>query len=571
MSRTLLPGSAAALALATPLAAQAPTPPSSQSTVEAPLTDTNAKSSDVTGREGTGPATTGTPSGERAGSTPTQPNSRSTVEAPLTDTDARSSDATGRDGGNAAPPQGSGLDTLLPADAGAEAATPPPTGNPVLDRLNALEAKVNRLEARNRELEAQAAEASTRLGKVEVRAAKGVQPGVAPTFADVTDSFSFHPRGTFQIDYAAYHGRAGGYDYNNGTDIRRGRFGFDGTAFKVFKYRIEAEFVKNTVNLLDAYVQYTGVPNFVVTVGQHKAPYGLEANSSDALNTFLERGMFTNAFGAVGAERRVGASLAYASTRLNAAAGVFGAGEGVQRTAATPDETYGVNGRVTWDPVLDAGRVVHVGVSGYHVSHFANKTIASLGDRPNTRVDGGLIESLTLAPVTNGSAAGLTRGVHSATYYGGEGALVFGPISIQGEGGRLHVDRYGGVPSVDFDGFYGFATLFLTGESRVFKNGVVDRVKPFNDFDYGKGHWGAFELAFRYDRLDLTDRGFSPLTRRATTLTGGLNWYLNPNVRYIVNYIRFKGTNSPLVAAPVTVNGTTAKGDAYAMRMQLDF
>ncbi len=144
----------------------------------------------------------------------------------------------------------SGLDTLVPADNAAPAGAPAKTGDAVLDRLNELEAKVNALEARNRELETQAAETATRVQKVEVRAAKGVQPGVAPTFADVSDSFSFHPRGTFQIDYAAYHERAGGYDFNNGTDIRRARFGFDGTAFRVFKYRIEAEYVKNTVNLL---------------------------------------------------------------------------------------------------------------------------------------------------------------------------------------------------------------------------------------------------------------------------------------------------------------------------------
>ena len=125
----------------------------------------------------------------------------------------------------------------------------------------------------------------------------------------MTDSFSFHPRGTFQIDYAGYHERAGGYDYNNGTDIRRARFGFDGTAFKVFKYRIEAEFVKNTTNLLDAYIQYTGIPKFVLTIGQQKAPFGLEGNSTEALNTFLERGMTVDAFEAGGAGRRVGGRL----------------------------------------------------------------------------------------------------------------------------------------------------------------------------------------------------------------------------------------------------------------------
>src|SRR4051812_43838733 len=192
--------------------------------------------------------------------------------------------------------QGSGLDTTVSLDTAPAPAPVAKTGDAVLDRLNELEAKVNALEARNKQLESEAAETQTRVQKVEVRAAKEVQPGPAPTFADVTDSFSFHPRGTFQIDYAAYHSRAGGYDYSNGTDIRRARFGFDGTAWKVWKYRIEAEFVKGSVNLLDAYIQYTGFKNLLITVGQQKAPYGLEPNGTDALNTFLERGMANNAF-----------------------------------------------------------------------------------------------------------------------------------------------------------------------------------------------------------------------------------------------------------------------------------
>jgi phosphate-selective porin OprO/OprP len=471
----------------------------------------------------------------------------------------------------AAQTQGSGLDTTVPADDNGAAAPVAKTGDAVLDRLNELEAKVNALEARNKQLEAEAAETETRVQKVEVRAAKGVQPGVAPTFGEPTDTFTFHPRGTIQFDYAGYHSRAGGYDYSNGTDIRRARFGFDGTAWKVWRYRIEAEFVKGNVNLLDAYVQYAGFKNILITVGQQKAPYGLEANGTDVLATFLERGMANNAFGAVGAERRVGATVAITPIpQIIATVGFFGAGEAVQRNAATPDETYGVNGRVTLEPINDAGRLVHVGASGYHVSQISGKSL-SIGDRPNTRVDGGQIETVALAPVTTGPAASQTRGVQGATYWGTEGAFIYDRFSLQGEYNHLHVNRYGFVADPNFDGYYVFGTVFLTGESRSFRSGLPDRVKPFNDFNPAAGHWGAFELAVRYDRLDLTDHALSPLDHVADSWTGGLNWYLNPNTRFIFNYIRFKGTNSPLVVAPVAINGTTAKGDAYATRLQFDF
>ncbi|MGE0775350.1 MAG: porin, partial [Sphingomonadaceae bacterium] len=197
-------------------------------------------------------------------------------------------------------PVSSGLDT--PIDDAAAADAPAATGDAVLDRLNQLEARIRQLEARNAQLEAQNAEVQTSVENVEVRSATAVQPEPAPTFSDVDGKFTFKPRGTIQIDYAAYNERARGYDYSNGTDIRRARFGFDGTYGK-FKWRLDAEYLKGVASLLDAYLQYPLSSKLSITVGQHKAPYGLEANSTDALNTFLERGMASNAFGAVGAER----------------------------------------------------------------------------------------------------------------------------------------------------------------------------------------------------------------------------------------------------------------------------
>ena len=113
------------------------------------------------------------------------------------------------------------------------------------------------------------------------------------------------------------------------------------------------------------------IPKTLLTLGQHKAPFGLESNNSDNYNMFMERGMFTNAFGNAGAERRIGVSAAYApketstsppacSATMKASADPAGAGHD------TPDESWGVNGRATWEPVFDTGKIVHLGVSGYY-------------------------------------------------------------------------------------------------------------------------------------------------------------------------------------------------------------
>jgi phosphate-selective porin OprO/OprP len=474
----------------------------------------------------------------------------------------------------------------------AKPATKPVSNAAILARLNALEAKLDALQAENadlhHQLDDQKATVATIPAQVTTAVAQAAPPqtplpapkpqtqiswGPAPQFSSPDGNFTFKPRGMLEIDYANYSTRKGGYDFNDGTEIRRGRFGFDGTIYKEFAWRLEGEWVDNKANLLDAYIAYTGVKNFTFTLGQLKVPAGLEADSSDAFNEFLERGMANTAFGAIGGERRVGATFAYANSVITATAGIYGAGEAVDRNATTPGEVWGYNGRVTIEPINRPTRLLHFGASAYHTQDFAANGV-TLSDRPNVRVDGGNLEQVAITG-TN-PASGVQTGVKDATFYGLEGAGVVGPFSVQGEYSHMHLDRFGTASSLNFDGYYVFGSLFLTGESRSFKGGLIDRVKPIRTFNPQQGNWGAIELAARYDRINLTDHNLSPLDHDGHAITAAVNWYLTGNLKLMFNYIRFTGENSPLVAGapatitPLTVLGT-AKGDAFATRLHLDF
>lgn len=449
------------------------------------------------------------------------------------------------------------LDTLEPADEQpAEAAKP--TGDPVIDRLNALEARISQLEAENAALKQQSELNEGRLETVETRAAKDAQFGWAPTIADPNGNFTFKPRGVIDVDAAAFNEREGGYAYNDGTAFRRLRLGFEGTAFKWFNYRAEVDFAGNAVNITDAYLQYTKIPKTVLTVGQFKAPFGLESNNSDNYNMFLERGMFTNAFGNAGAERRIGVGAAYApKENISISGGLFGDNESISRgSGAAPGESWGVNGRATWEPVFDTGKIVHLGVSGFYRDRLKSGDVPDavrLNDRPNIRIDNGNIAD-----------TGVITNVRSMHYAGAEAAGVFGALTVAGEAGRLWLDRFGG-DNARFSGYYGYAAYMLTGETRPFKGGNFDRVKPFKDL--GNGGFGAFELALRYDHINLAD---TPVPARAgneaSSVTAGLNWYFNPYAKLMLNWVRFWGDNTPL--DPV---GDKTKGDAVAGRLHLDF
>ena len=80
------------------------------------------------------------------------------------------------------------------------------------------------------------------------------------------------------------------------------------------------------------------------------------------------------------------------------------------------------------------------------------------------------------------------------------------------------------------------ASYFLTGEHRPYKasDGAFTRVKPLKNYSKDGGQ-GAWELAARLSYMNLNDGDVSG--GRLRDLTLGVNWYLNPNVRTMWNYI----------------------------------
>lgn len=429
----------------------------------------------------------------------------------------------------------------------------------LLQRLDQLEQRLDQVEKENAALKDQLKFRTERLERTENRAAKAASPGVVPAYSSVNNDYTFKLRGVIDADAVSFDAGKGGYDYNSGTAFRRARIGLEGDAFRDFKWRIESDFAGNVVGLTDAYVQYVGYRPWAFTFGQHKAPYGLESNNSDNFNTFLERGIFTNAFGNAGAERLIGLSAFYGTDTLTVGLGFFGDNESSTRLAAAPDESAGVNGRVTWAPLFEPGHVLQLGLSGYYrgdLKEGAFNDAVRFSDRPNVRVDGGVLAD-----------TGVIRQVDSLKYLGAEGVYVNDRFSLVGEYGRVTADRYEGLDDPTFTGYYIYGSWFLTGESRTLKTGSFDRLKPWRDFDWRRGTWGALELALRFDRFDFSETPVAALAgNEGDSVTAALNWYLNPNLKFMFNYIHFQGTNTPL--DPI---GRDTRGNALAARLHLDW
>ena len=430
----------------------------------------------------------------------------------------------------------------------------------LVERLERLERRLGQVEQENLKLKNALKFRTERLERVEARAGKNAIPGVVPTYSSVNGDASFKIRGVIDADAVAFHEHEGNYDYNSGTGFRRARIGLEGDAFMgQFKWRLEADLAGNAVGITDGFVAYVAKRPWTFSFGQHKAHFGLESNTVDNYNTFLERSMYSNAFGGAGAERRFGLSALYGTDQLTAGFGMFGDAESASRVAAAPDESIGVNGRVTWAPLFEPEHILQLGLAGYVRDDLKEGGFADavrLSDRPNVRIDGG-----------NFADTGIIRQVESLQYLGAETVYIRGPLTLAGEYGKARAVRKSGLKDVNLDGFYVYGAWFLTGESRGLKTGNFERIKPWREFDLGRGNWGAFELALRYDRFDFSE---TPVAanhgNHGDSLTAAFNWYLNGNLKLMLNWVHFQGERSPL--DPV---GSQTSADALAARVHLDW
>jgi len=115
----------------------------------------------------------------------------------------------------------------------------------------------------------------------------------------------------------------------------------------------------------------------------------------------------------------------------------------------------------------------------------------------------------------------------------------YGPLGVLGEYvlEQQDVKNAGNETALHNDAWMAVATYVLTGE-----NASFDGVRPHRDFDPKNGHWGAFELASRYDVLNVDKNAFpnfasaSSSAHSAREAVIGLNWYLNYNVKFNIDY-----------------------------------
>ena len=400
-------------------------------------------------------------------------------------------------------------------------------------------------------------------------------PNGKPMLATADGRFTANIRAIVMFDAGAYLQKhnlpstitGASRDLNDGTNFRRARFGIDGKLFKDFDYALIYEFggsgAEDTGHIQEAWAQYNGFKPLRIKLGAFEPNIGLSAATSTSQMVFMERASSAEiARGVAAGDSRSALQIASNGTfgegdsglaaRWFAAGAITGNTVGTFNSAASSfnvqpfGEQQAVIGRVAIAPFASTDWQAHFGLNAQYVFHPNDATGGTnprypvqLRDRPELRIDG-----------TRLIDTGAIDARH-ITVYGGEAAFGFRNFSVESEYFKYKIDRRNttatSLGDPDFDGWYVQGAWTITGESRPYNatEARFDAPKMAYNFNPAAGTWGAWELGARYSDVNLNwhDGVFGAATPTGGIRGGeqkiatvGLNWYLNPDMRFMLDY-----------------------------------
>ena len=375
--------------------------------------------------------------------------------------------------------------------------------------------------------------------------------------------------GRLHMDYRSF-----GSGYTSGAtksdqltdmlDIRRARLGVRGQIDKDFKYEIQGTYgmtdngMSSSSTEVDiAFADYAANPAAMFRFGKFKMPFSLEQLTSSNNIDFMERSFANQNEGEYVPAKETGVmlhgspiagtsyGLAYSRGRGNKSAQYDGA-DFIGRGTANVAKLLGRDDIVT-----------HLGL-GYSTGKVKSAT-SYASARDESRAYSGFFNG------TEAVTAGSTRTRSDVEY-----AVAYGPYKVQGEFFQIgYSDMTGtnaGSNSINMN--YNEILWNITGESHNYSNtaGTFGWIKPNTKFS-PNGGLGAWQVGVRLSDFDGSDfTAASGKTSKATSMTYGLNWYLNDNVRFMLNYVETKFDD------PVTISTTKLdKIKAIMLRGQVSF
>ena len=377
-----------------------------------------------------------------------------------------------------------------------------------------------------------------------------------------------------------------GVNFEDGVEARRIRLSTAGLIYGNVEYKLSIDFIDpESPVFTDVYIGLTNLDDCYgclapdIRAGSFKTPFGLEYLTEAKCLTFMERSAASNAFAAHYDGRDDHQGRRYGlmfhdrlfGDQFTWALGWFAREADDDDEPFTEDgdldfdDGWSLIGRFTYTPWFDcdcACRRLHLGVGfEYCELGVSNEQAAAGGKGRRIR--------MAARPYHDTNSEFVSTGFFVAEDYfcfNAELAFVYGPWSLQAEYFLCDITSPAqGDPT--FSGWYVQASYWLTGECRNYGRGVFGCVSPCCNFLENECCcWGAWELAVRYDELDLQDGNING--GEQSTWTVGVNWHLNPNTRMMFNYILVDVDGGPQQGNNIANN---VDFSGFGIRLQVDW
>ncbi len=367
---------------------------------------------------------------------------------------------------------------------------------------------------------------------------------------------TFKPGGRIHFDYWSFPHTNDGIDYFEhpvtGADpdarlmFRRIRLFFKGDIGDSMLWKTQIDFNNPGIpEYKDVYIGFKNLPhNQQLLIGNQKRPLGMDHLNSSRFNVFLERPLVVEAFNEDA--RRIGIAM-YGYTDDEVYHWRYGL-YNLENTSTTgryigDPLQMSLNGRLSSSPWYDES------CDGRNYFHWAISGMLARPDGAIDALDNHVNQGRfrTRAETRSSSRwinTGRIAGAHWYEVFGLESMLNLGPLQVTTEYQNTWLQRdnhtAGTGPDVHFHGAYVFVAYTLTGEHVPYErtHGTIGRLEPFENFylfNRCKGGWGAWQVAFRYSYLDLTDADIRGGIEHDATFA--LNWYWTPHSKVQFNVI----------------------------------
>ena len=326
----------------------------------------------------------------------------------------------------------------------------------------------------------------------------------------------------------------------------------EGTFAGIYDFKIMPDFGQGRTVIQDAYLAARFNPASVLTVGKFKSPVGLERLQSANDIRWVQRGYPTSLAPNLDIGMQIGGDLgggrfSYQAAFLNGS-NDGGSSETFADVDVSDDKEYAL--RLFAHPFAESDSFVLRGLGFGVAGTFTDQTGNSLQPLlPSFRTPGqSTFFRFRQFSTTVGAPAGTiadgerTRIAPQMYYYVGSLGLIGEYTEVEQEVSRV-VPTGVRSATVDTYAWQLAASYFLTGEEASFRG-----FQPKARFSLEDNTWGAFELVARAQALKVDENAFTggsnsfadPLTNasEAESWGVGLNWYLNENVKWLLDYER---------------------------------